>query len=88
MSLDAFLRYLLAHLIYFRGIVDHPGLDWSEELPHGRMKLRYVTSITYERDPQERLRKLALYKEEVKNDFANSISELDQLRRNETRGRE
>jgi hypothetical protein len=57
-SLDGFLRLLLTQLIFFRGIVDHPGFG----SPGRQMKVWYLTSITMERDPEKKALKLRDYR--------------------------
>jgi len=64
-SLDAFFRFLLAQLIFFRGIVDHPGFG----MPGRQMKLSYLGSISMETDPERKRAKLAEYREEVLREF-------------------
>jgi hypothetical protein len=71
-SLDAFLRLLLAHLTYFRNIVDHPGLDFGTSDEDNLMKLRYIGSVTNEKDPILRKQKLEQYAREVREDFSKS----------------
>ena len=68
-SLDAFLRILLAHLIFFRDKVDHPGFNWSDFPSKGQQKLTYLTSITLEKDEKKKKQKLEEYKEEVRKEF-------------------
>lgn len=69
-TLDAFLRILLAHLQFFRGIIDHPGFNWSQ-IGGSPARLTYLTSITYEKDPAKKREKLEKYKEEVRKEFGN-----------------
>ncbi len=64
-SLDGFLRMLLTQLIFFRGMVDHPGFG----APGQQMKLWYLTSLTTETDPGRREQKLRQYREEVVEEF-------------------
>jgi hypothetical protein len=64
-SLDAFFRYLLTHLTYFRGIVPHPGF----ELQNDKLQVRYIASITHEKDPEKRKAILKQYKDEIRKDF-------------------
>jgi hypothetical protein len=64
-SLDGFLRVLLAQLIFFRGMVDHPGFG----APNQQMKVQYLTSITMEPDPEKRKQRLKEYRSEVKSSF-------------------
>lgn len=69
-SLDAFLRFLLTQLTFFRGIVDHPGF----EFPGAQMRVTYLTSFTSETDPGKQQEILKQYAEEVRKEFArNSI---------------
>jgi len=49
-SLEYFLRLLLANLMLFRSVMDHPGFDFSESPSQGKAHLRYLTSITQETD--------------------------------------
>ena len=65
-TLDMFLRFLLAQLIHFRGIVGHPGFMWAKDGQPGTMQLNYLTSITNETDPILREQKLAEYRQQVK----------------------
>jgi hypothetical protein len=67
-SLDMFLRFLLAHLIHFRGLVGHPGFWLNQGQP--MMTLSYLTSITHEQDPVLQAEKLRRYEEQVRADFA------------------
>ncbi|MDX2089073.1 MAG: DUF6602 domain-containing protein [Kofleriaceae bacterium] len=71
-TLDAFLRLLLAHLTYFRGIVDHPGFHWAAMQSGGLSRVTYLMSITNETDPERRKARLNEYREEVIKDFAES----------------
>jgi len=66
LALDGFLRFLLAQLVVFRGIVDHPGFKPD---PEGQIRLSYLTSITFERDPARKSEILRQYKDEVLRDF-------------------
>jgi hypothetical protein len=68
-TLDAFLRFLLAHLSLFRGMMDHPGFGIGDYLPKGQMKVSYLTSITTEKDPVKRQAKLDEYRKLVIEDF-------------------
>ena len=70
-TLDAFLRFVLPHLIHFRGLVDHPGFKWGS-MSSGEVAVTYLTSITFEKDPATRKEVLAKYRDEVKASFANS----------------
>ena len=71
-TLDAFFRYLLAQLTFFRRIVDHPGFGLTEFLPEGKTKVMYLTSITNEKDPDKRKQILKQYAEAARADFAKS----------------
>jgi len=64
-SLDSFLRFLLVHLTYFRGIVDHPGFGF----PGAQLRVRYLTSLTAEKDEEKRKAILKRYADEVREDF-------------------
>lgn len=68
-SLDAFLRFLLAHLIFFRDKVHHPGFKWSS-FPGGQaFKTSYLTSISLEKDPRKREENLKRYRAEIEEEF-------------------
>ncbi|SRR5713101_4082467 len=69
-TLDAFLRFLWAHLAFFRGIVDHAGFDWSGPGSASQMRLLYLTPVTLEKDPQIRERKLQQYRKEIEEEFS------------------
>jgi uncharacterized protein DUF6602 len=74
-TLDAFFRLLLAHLMVFRGMIDHPGFDWRTSPEEGKTVIKYLTSISYENDPEKRKKILRSYKEEVRKDFEkNSVT--------------
>jgi hypothetical protein len=75
-SLDVFLRYLLTHLSMFRGLVDHPGLKWSQPTYQGT-KLRFLATITQETDPARRREIEGQYAKEVQEEFAAMRSDLD-----------
>jgi hypothetical protein len=68
-SLDAFLRLLLAQLIFFRPMVAHPGFNWMEMQPQPQMLLQYIGSVTHETDPQRRATKLKEYEAAVMADL-------------------
>jgi hypothetical protein len=70
LSLDAFLRLILANLTFFRNVVDHPGVGWGAHLPMGMIKIVYLTSISNDTDPIRRQQKMAEYAAEVREDFA------------------
>jgi hypothetical protein len=69
-SLDAFLRFLLTHLTFFRGIVDHPGFNWSSNPSYAGMRLRHLVTICQEEDPELRKQKIERYAAEVREEFA------------------
>jgi hypothetical protein len=72
-SLDFFLRFLLAQLMNFRGLVAHPGFDWRQqggEVPPSVMM--YLTSVTRETDPVAKQLKLREYAERVRAQFAST----------------
>jgi hypothetical protein len=69
-SLDAFLRYLLTHLTFFRGLVDHPGFDWSSNSSFVGTKLQHLATITHETDPELKRQKAEQYAQEVREEFA------------------
>ena len=69
-SLDAFLRYLLTYLTFFRGVVDHPGFDWSSNSSFAGTKLRHLATITHETDPELKRQKGEQYAREVREEFA------------------
>lgn len=68
-TLDSFFKIVLTHLQFFRGIIDNPGFCWEppDKGPIGSMI--YLTSITHEKDPQKRKKKLEEYKEQVIKEF-------------------
>jgi len=68
-TLDAFLRMLLAHLQFFRGLVDHPGFNWSEGSGPQQAQIFYLTSITHEKDPTKRAAIMAEYQRQVREEF-------------------
>jgi hypothetical protein len=70
-TVDAYFRLVLAHLINFRWLVDHPGFKWSDSLPHGgQVKVTYLTSMTNEVNPRKRKEKLDKYRAQAMADFA------------------
>jgi hypothetical protein len=71
-SLDSFLRFLLAHLSFFHQRMEHPGFNWEKTASKGQAILRYLTTITNEKDPQLRELKLKQYAEVVQKQFAKS----------------
>lgn len=68
-SLDFFIRLLIAHLTFFRHITDHPGFDWTRSKSGGRYLMQYLTSITFEKDPDKRKEILLNYKKEIEAEF-------------------
>lgn len=69
-TLDAFFRILLSQLSMFRHIIDHPGFGFSQITSNGKEQLlTYLTSITFEKDPILRERKVKQYIEQVKKIF-------------------
>jgi hypothetical protein len=70
-SLDAFLRHLLTQLTFFRGIVDHPGFNWSSDSSFAGTKLHYLATITHETDPDLRKQKAEKYAKEIRDEFAS-----------------
>jgi hypothetical protein len=71
-ALDGYFRLLLAHLMLFRGIVDHPGFKWSAHLPGGMMVVKYLTSITNEKDPEKQKKKLKEYADRAREEFSKT----------------
>jgi hypothetical protein len=69
-SLDGFLRLLLAQLIFFRGIVDHPGFG----SPGRQMKVWYLTSITMEQDPEKKTLKLREYRADAESEMKGNAT--------------
>jgi hypothetical protein len=69
-SLDSFLRFLLAHLSFFHERMEHPGFNWKKTASKGQAILRYLTTITNEKDPKLRELKLKQYAEVVGKEFA------------------
>lgn len=69
-TLDAFFRFLLMHLAFYRGVVDHPGFDLRSSASQGRIDISYLTSVTYETDPVQRAERLKQYQEEARRDFS------------------
>ncbi|MFL6334616.1 MAG: DUF6602 domain-containing protein [Pyrinomonadaceae bacterium] len=74
-SLDAFLRHLLTQLTFFRGIVDHPGFNWSANPSFVGTKLQYLATITHETDPKLRKQKAEQYAKEIREEFATMQQE-------------
>jgi hypothetical protein len=70
-SLDAFLRYLLTHVTFFRAIVDHPGFDWSSNPALAEIKLQHLATIINETDPELREQRRVEYEKEVRDEFAS-----------------
>ncbi len=73
-SLDSFLRFLLVHLSIFHQRMEHPGFDWEKTASKGRSSLKYLTTITNEKDPKLRALKLKEYAEVVRKEFSKSPS--------------
>jgi hypothetical protein len=73
-SLDAFLRFLLTHLTFFRGMVDHPGFNWSSNPSYTGTRLRHLVTICKEEDPELRRQKIERYAAEVKAEFTKMRS--------------
>jgi hypothetical protein len=71
-SLDFFLRFLLMQLIHFRGMIGHPGFEWVKDGSPGNMFLTYITTVTSEKDPVLREKKLREGADEVRAEFADS----------------
>jgi hypothetical protein len=77
-SLDSFLRLLLAHLSFFHQRMEHPGFNWEETASKGQVILKYLTTITNEKDPKLRELKLKQYAEVIRKQFAKSpLSNVD-----------
>jgi hypothetical protein len=70
-SLDSFLRFLLAHLAFFHERIEHPGFNWKRTDAKGQAFLRYLTTITNEKDPKLRDIKLKQYAEQIRKEFAS-----------------
>ena len=68
-SLDAFLRRLLTQLTFFRGMVDHPGFDWSSNPSFRGTRLQHLATITHETDPELRKKKQEKYEKEIRDEF-------------------
>ncbi|MFY0581378.1 DUF6602 domain-containing protein [Cystobacter fuscus] len=64
-TLDGFLRLLLAHLTYFRGLVAQPGFQWSSLGGEKHFTLIHLAAITLEQDPVVRQQKLEQYLKEL-----------------------
>jgi hypothetical protein len=71
-ALDSFVRLLLPHLAFFRGLVDHPGFNWEKTESKGQVLVQYVWSHTNERDPRRKKERLEQYKQEVEQAFRES----------------
>ncbi len=69
-SLDVFLRYMLTHLTMFRGMVDHPGLNWSTNPTYKGTTLRFVAAVSQETDPDRKRQMEQQYAKEFKEEFA------------------
>ena len=70
-SLDAFLRFILTHLTFFRGMIDHPGFNWESNPAYVGTKMRFLATICLEEDPELKKQKAAKYAEEVRREFAS-----------------
>jgi hypothetical protein len=68
-SLDAFLRFLLTQLTFFRGIVDHPGFDWTVNGPYPPLRRRFLCTVCTETDPVLRAAKAKEYEQQVREEF-------------------
>lgn len=77
-ALDGFFRFLLSHLMVFRGMIDHPGFDWRSLPAEGKMRVTYLTSITYEKDPEKKKEILRTYREEARKDFEKNSAPVDE----------
>jgi hypothetical protein len=74
-NLDMFLRFLLAPLIHFRGMVGHPGFMWVKDDGQPEdMQLAYLTSITHEKNPTLREQKLQEYAKQVQDEFDSYVA--------------
>ena len=73
-SLDYFLRLLLANLMIFRSVLDHPGFDFRSSPSQGKVHLRYLTSITQETDPQKAEQKLKEYARQARRLLDETIT--------------
>lgn len=73
-SLDGFLRRILTHLTFFRGIVDHPGFDWSSNSSFKGTKLTHLATICYESDPTIKQQKMEQYFREINEEFVRMNS--------------
>ena len=77
-TLDGFFRFLLGHLMLFRGMIDHPGFDRSSSPDQGKTEIKYLASITYEKDPEKRKEILNTYREEARKDFEQNPAPVDE----------
>jgi len=59
----------VTHLTFFRGVVDHPGFDWSSNPSFVGTKLTHLVTICYETNPELRKQKLEKYFNEIKEEF-------------------
>ena len=54
----------------FRGMVDHPGLNWSTNPAYKGTTLRFVAAVSREADPDRRHQLEEQYAKEFKEEFA------------------
>ena len=71
-SLDSFLRFLLAHLSFFHNRMEHPGFNWQSTASKGQAILKYLTTVTNEKNPKLREIKLKQYADAVRKEFDKS----------------
>ena len=69
-TLDYFLRLLITALSNFRQWVYNPGFEWNKTPSEGQAMIRYLTSITMEKDPEKRDLILRKYQEQVELEFS------------------
>ena len=69
-TLDYFLRLLITALANFRQWVFQPGFAWDETPSKGQVSIRYLTSITLEKDPIKREKRFKEYQDEVEKEFS------------------
>src|SRR5437762_14342832 len=60
---------LFAYATFFRGMVDHPGFDWSSNPSFQGTRLQHVATITHEADPELRRKKQEQYAKEIRDEF-------------------
>lgn len=75
--LDVFLRFLIAHLQFFRHTIDQPGFNWNHSGDENKMRIQYLTTTTLETDPTKRKLMLAIYREEAKKLIMGGKKEND-----------